>query len=233
MHGGVVDQGSFVEVDVDAIVGLELQGGLDARFGEEGLRKVLADGIVEIPADFAEARTGVIVFLRVVVAWYPPSRVVACHGELGAFFRNDEVIELALLREFVTQSEAIVIDAETDVHVAVFGCLGEAYQQFVVVVAYLAVFAPNGCPRLVESRAFFVQEGKAVEQVSLSVKVIAQAAGQDNRFTLKGDTISRHGTLQLEVDADRAVGRRDFARLDGKGDEEEEKGEEAMGFHLF
>ena len=92
------------------------------------MRKVLADGIVEIPADFTEARTGVIIFLRIVITGYPPSRVVACHSELGAFFRDDEVVEFAFLGELVTQSEAIVIDAETDVHVAVFGCLGEAYQ---------------------------------------------------------------------------------------------------------
>ena len=128
VHGRVVDQSCLVEVDVDAIVGLELQRGLDARFGEEGLREVLADGIVEIPADFAETRTCVIVFLRVVVTWNPPSRVVACHGEFGAFFRNDEVVELAFLWELVTQSEAIIIDAETDVHIAVFGSLCEAYQ---------------------------------------------------------------------------------------------------------
>ena len=91
--------------------------------------------------------------------------MVASHGELGAFFLDSEVVQLALLREFITQADTIVIDAEADIHQPLCLGLSQTHQQLVIVIADVFIFAPNRLPRLVEGRSLLSLEDKALEQI--------------------------------------------------------------------
>ena len=51
--------------------------------------------------------------MSVVVARQPPRYVVAIHCELAALLLDKEIVEVWLLRELITETYAVVINAET------------------------------------------------------------------------------------------------------------------------
>ena len=55
MHGGIVHQRSLMQVQVDAVVGLQLKRSLYGMIGEHGLREIAADGPTQQSGDFAQA----------------------------------------------------------------------------------------------------------------------------------------------------------------------------------
>ena len=110
--------------------------------------------------------------------------MVACHGKLAVFLLDKEVVQFLLLREFITESDAVVIDTETDgylsgllnfFHAFLRGIgrrthwfgngLLQQYCQFVVVVTDILGLTPYGLPGLVELLGFFLRDLEAVHQV--------------------------------------------------------------------
>ena len=154
VHARVVDQGGFVDVDVEAVVALHLQGGLHARGREGGLRRVGRDGLLHVRADLGETRLGVVVLLGVVVPGDPECRVVARHGKLRPLLADGEVGELLLLGKLVAESESFVVEAEADGHLAARFRLAERYGHLVIVVADRRLLAPDRLPLFVERGAF-------------------------------------------------------------------------------
>lgn len=150
MHAGVVDEGCFVEVDIEAVIGAHLQGGLHAGLRERCLRGVGGDGLGHESLNLGEARLHVVVLLGVIVAGYPEGHVVACEGKLGELFLDDEVGEAALLGELIAEAEAVVVEAEADVHEVAGALLFHTYEEFVVVVADGRLLAPYGVPGLIK-----------------------------------------------------------------------------------
>ena len=107
------------------------------------------------PADFGKAGDGVVVFLRIVVSADPPGFVVSGHRELRKFFFYIEISEFILQWELVPQAQAVVVEAEAEIHLRTV-LPAETDQHFIVVVAYMRLLAPHRIPDLVfavESRA--------------------------------------------------------------------------------
>ena len=169
VHGGVVDAGRLVQVDVEPVVGLQLEGRLHAGGAGGCLRGVGRDGGWQFAAYFRQARLGVGILLRVVVARNPPGPVVAGHGELGVLLADDEVGQVALVGELVAQGQTVVEEAEADENVAVVLRLVQAYGHLVVVVANLALLAPYGLPRFVERSLVHGPDREARHEVGLLV----------------------------------------------------------------
>ena len=71
VHARIVDQRRFVDVDVEPVVALHLQGRLYARGREGRLRRVGRDGAGHQLPYLREFRLRVVVLLRVVVARDP------------------------------------------------------------------------------------------------------------------------------------------------------------------
>ena len=76
--------------------------------------------------------------------------MVGCHGKLGVFLLDDDVVEVVVSWQFVTEADAFVIDTEADDYLP-FECrLADGDSHLVVVVADVFVLAPYGLPCLVE-----------------------------------------------------------------------------------
>ncbi len=78
--------------------------------------------------------------------------MVAGHCKLGVFLLDDEIREHTFFGKFVAESDAVVIHAETQIHLAVATRLVKFHKQLVVIVADIAVLAPHRLPGLVERR---------------------------------------------------------------------------------
>ena len=168
VHGGIVHTGGLMDVDIQAVVGLHLQGRLHAGFREHRHRRVApVDGLVELCADAGEACLLCFLLLCVIVAGQPPCGVVAGHGKLGVLLLDDKIVQLVLLWKLIAQSHAIVVHPETDDDVALGGRLVEHNFQFVIVVADGGGFTPYGSPCLVKRGGVGSRYLETVHQVGL------------------------------------------------------------------
>ena len=173
-----------MDVDIESVLRLHLQGGLHPRGREGGHRGVApVDGFVEAAADFGEAGFLRHLLLGVIVAGQPESLVVAGHGKLGALLADEEIVEVWLLRELIAEAYAIVVDAEPDDnracvlpwgHLRIFpdGPLAEERlpergRILIIMVTDVAGLPPDGLPSLIESRSLLVDDSEAVHQVML------------------------------------------------------------------
>ena len=155
-----------MQIDVQPFGRLHHQRSLNTRGREWGLRQVIRNSPLHLLPHLTKSRLGVFVLLRVVIARNPPRRVVARHGKLGAFVLHLEVVQLTFLRELVAKAHSIVVNAKADVEHSLGRLLFEPHQQFVIVVSYCAVLAPNGRPSLVGRAFFFAHKRKTVQQVA-------------------------------------------------------------------
>ena len=152
VHSSIISTCRLVDVDVETVGRLHLQGGLYARFREHVYRGVApVHGIMKARTNLRELRLLCLLLLRVIVAGKPPGCVVASHGKLRMLLFDDKIVQFGLLRELIAESHAVVIDTETDDDVASAGRLAEVYLQLVVVVADGSRLAPYRLPCLVES----------------------------------------------------------------------------------
>ena len=115
VHRGIVGTGSLVDVDIQPVVALHLQRCLHTRLREDGHAGVApVHGLLHTAADLRELCLLGHLLLGVIVAREPPCRMVASHRKLTALFLDEEVVEVLLLGELITESDTIVIDAEAD-----------------------------------------------------------------------------------------------------------------------
>ena len=174
-RGRVVEHGGFMDIDVEAFGGLHLQGGLDGRRGDAGVGPAAVQaGFAGELADLGEFGFGRGEFLGGIVAGDPPGGVVAGHGEFRDLVLDHEVGQAVFQREFITESEAVVIQAETHLHDFALAVLVarvadrfafEGNQHFVVVVANLRFLAPDRFPGLVEGVVLGARQREPVRQV--------------------------------------------------------------------
>ena len=174
LHGGEVDQGGLMDVDVEsAAVALEHHRGLHSGHGHGADAGVAAAVEVRVEGgNPAHGRGLVDELVGVVVTGYPEGGEVFMEGELCQFVADNEVAEGILLGELIAEAEAVVEEAEADDYRAVSVCLcaecrahglAEVDGQFVVVVADVALLAPDSLPGVVYCCA-----GGAVEDEALA-----------------------------------------------------------------
>ena len=139
--------------------------------------------------------------------------MVACHRKLRHLFLDEEIVELLLLGELITETDTVVIDAETDKDLAVVRRLRQGRRILVVLVADVLGLSPYGLPGLIEGRGLFLGEREAFHQVGFlqtfrGVLVFgqdkSQVRGLHNLATLVGHLIDRtalpiHRELQLDI----------------------------------
>ena len=192
VHRRVVKHGGLVDVDIKAVVGLHLQGCLEA-----GLRETLpgpAAAFLRLPIEAAhlrEATLGVVELLRVVVAGDPPHRVVAREAELRQLVGEPEVDQRVvyprfrvfqfgryIIRPLIAEAETVVVQAETYIHhrglvhtfafVVEVVVLLQADYHLVVVVADVGFLAPHGLPGLVERFFMHIVHLKSASHIVLA-----------------------------------------------------------------
>ena len=162
---GVVHDGRLVKIDIEAVVRLHLKCRLHGIRRNEDLPGLVEDAVFLVAAGyFAQAALGVVVLLRVVVAADPPGGVVARQGEFRPFFLYLEICQRVLLREFITQPEAVVIEPEAYVHRSAVS-LQQMDQKFIVMVAYLGLLAPDRLPRFVETVGLGLDKGESLPEI--------------------------------------------------------------------
>ena len=160
-----------MDVDVEAVVGLELEGRLHAAGTENLLRCIACGHLGRHGRNLRHLADVITVLLGVVVAGDPVRGVVARHRELGEFLRNHEIYEAGLLREFVAEAEAVIVKAEAHDHL--YALLLEGHGQFVVVVAYLRLFSPDGVPSLVQAAGLAADELESALHVHRGLILLA------------------------------------------------------------
>ena len=124
--------------------------------------------LLHFGADLGNTALEIGIFLSIKVARNPPSRMISRHPELGTLFPYGEVRKILLLREFVAETQAVVVQAETHCHQHVekslvsegpgpvdslvnriHSFLPEGHRQFVIVISNQALLAPNCLPSLI------------------------------------------------------------------------------------
>ena len=169
VHRRIIHAGRLVDVDVKAVVGAHLQRSLhsilhgchrrivphdriDLPFVRAVLIKdsALVERLFLTGRNLRQSRRLDGIFLCVVVGRNPPRRMVASERKFRSFLLDNEVVQRVLLWKFIAQSDAVVIDAETNDDVPFFLRLRQRDSVFVVVVSNRFGFAPHGFPRLVE-----------------------------------------------------------------------------------
>ena len=115
VHGGIVGTGGLVDVDIQAVVGFHLQRSLYTCLREDGNGRVAPiDSFLHASANLRQLRLLGLLLLGVIVARQPPGGMVASHRKLCTLFLNQEVVEVSLLGELITEPYPIVIDTEAD-----------------------------------------------------------------------------------------------------------------------
>ena len=94
--------------------------------------------------------------------------MVASHGKLGMLFLDDEVVQVLRQGELIAETEAIVVETEADLHIALLSLLMQRYQQLIVMVADVAGLPPYGLPRLIEGTRLLTSERKTALEVGLA-----------------------------------------------------------------
>ena len=98
--------------------------------------------------------------------------MVACHSELRLFFLDHEVVQLFLLREFITETQSVIEQAETNHDRTVVGRLFQGNCQFVVVVPDFFFFAPDRLPGFIEAGSTGVLYPETVIQIRFLIQCI-------------------------------------------------------------
>jgi hypothetical protein len=159
-----------VDIDIESVLGLELQRCLHPSVGEDRSGRVALVCLAVFGynrADAGKRSDVVLILLRIVVAGNPVGGMVGGHRKLGVLLLYHEIVERLLLRKLVAQSHAIVVNAETDGDVAVGGGLVQVDGHLVVVVADGCGLTPHGSPCLVEGRGLRGLNLETVHQVGL------------------------------------------------------------------
>ena len=131
--------------------------------------------------------------------------MVAGHGKLREFFLDLEVRKVVLQRELIAEAQAVVVQAETDLHHSA-ALLLQADEHFVVMVPDLRFFTPDRFPCFIEAGILHVREGEAVLEVFAVQQVEAQAGRKDDigPVFLKG--IHGHTIHHAHLEFQAAVG---------------------------
>ena len=180
-----------MQVDIEAVGSLHLQRGLNTGRRESSLRGVGRDGTFHQTADFRKFGLRIVIFLRIIITRNPERRVVAGHRELSMFFLDDEIIQVLLQGELVTETQTIVEQAEADDDVPILCLLVECNSQFVVVVADLLHFAPHRLPCFIKGRSLGVCQCETVHQPRVVLQFQSQFGGVDDRLSLVRKFIDR------------------------------------------
>ena len=168
VHGGIIQASSLVDVDVKSVITLHLESGLHTRLREHSHRRVVpVDSLLETLTDTRELGLLGYLLLSVIVARKPPCGMIASHRKLRALFLDDEIVQLLLLGELITESDTIVVDTETDDNLTFGGRLKQSGSKLVVVVTDGGCLTPYGFPGLIERRGLFLFDLKTIHQISL------------------------------------------------------------------
>ena len=138
--------------------------------------------------------------------------MVARHGKLSLLFLDDEICEHSFLRELIAEADAVVIDAEAYLHLAVVFGLVETDQQLIIVIANTAVLAPDRMPCLVEARRCDTGEGETAHEVGTVSQLETESRRQYHGFALVIDTVDRHTVDNIGVDRNNARRRTEVGR---------------------
>ena len=106
-----------MDIDIETILGLHLERGLNTGIREDGGRRIALVSFAVLRNNWTN--TGqwsnlIFILLSIVIARNPVSGMIACHGKLGMLLLNDEIVQAFLLRELIAQTHTIIIYTEAD-----------------------------------------------------------------------------------------------------------------------
>ena len=216
--GRVIQNGGLVDVDVQALGRFHLKGRLHTGGREALLRGASAGtGDVRQVTDLGEFGFRGIEFLGGIVSGNPPGGMVSRHGKLCLFFLDLEIGELVFQGELVAETQAIVIQAEADLHHGtlavgiaqirrIFGIRGahthlggtgglrillEGNQELVIMVADRGFFSPYRFPGFIFASQFHTRYGESGKQIFLVQEFKAQAGGLHHHLFSPAEGIQR------------------------------------------
>ena len=150
VHGGIVDAGSLMQINVDTLVGTQLQGRLHGGGSGRCLGRIGGNSLFHPPAYLTQAACLPFIFLCVIVSGYPPGSVVGSHAEFGLLLLYNKVYKVLALGKLIAESQSIVEHAETHHQTSLAAGLVQPHGHLVVMIADFRLFAPHGLPGLVE-----------------------------------------------------------------------------------
>ena len=156
-----------MDVDVESVLGLHLERGLNTGIREDGGRRITLVSFTVFRNNWANAcqwSNVVIILLCIIITRNPVSGMIACHGKLGMLLLDDEIIQTFLLWELIAQAHTIIIYTETDGDVALRSSLVQIYLHLVVMVADGGGLAPYWLPGFIESRCLAASFSKTIHQ---------------------------------------------------------------------
>ena len=155
MGGRIIDDGRLVDVYIQTIVRAHLQRCLDSGLGKLSCVFIIGS-LFHFGRDLRQTAFHIVVFLGFNIPGNPPGQMVSGHTEFGVFFFDGKISKSFLGGEFIAETQAVIIQAETHYHHHVsvlmtlslkapflrhFGgleiFLHQSDRKFVVIVAYV------------------------------------------------------------------------------------------------
>ena len=195
----------FMQVHIQTVRRFHLKRSLHTGRGKALLGGVAQAHFLGDAPDFRQPGLRIIVFLRIIVSADPPGRVVARHGKFRQLLPNLEVCQRIFLREFVTETESVVVQAETDAHDG-SSLLGESHQQLIVVVPDFGFLAPDRLPGLILRVKRRIHQGESAGKVFLPDQVESQPGREHYGSAVPLEGIFRHAPDHGEFQRQAAVG---------------------------
>ncbi len=211
MHCRIVDKRSLVYVEIQRLFvpGLHHERRLHGPLVKCRGRHIAHKSCGMARGDFTQLRACVLILLSIVVAWYPPGCMVACHGEPAKLLVNDKQLGL-LLGKYVAESKTLVKHTELHIekHIDTVGLLFHLHYELTVVVDHRILLAPHRRPGLVMFRLMMCGHlesgGKCPEFLHLK----SQIRGGHNLLPVKRSAVSGRPTLlDIEVYKKFSIGR--------------------------
>ena len=123
--------------------------------------------------------------------------MVSSHGKLSHFILNDEIIELLLLRPFITESHSIIVNTEPEVHFTISGRLTQFQDHFVILIPDTVVFSPDRRPCFIEIGRPGSDYFEAVRQIRRIYEFHSERRRFDDGFISIADAICRDAVFYI------------------------------------
>ena len=197
MHTRIINQSRFMQIDIQPVGCLHLQRCLHTCWWKRSLRSIWSNCPLQQSANLWKLGFGIVIFLRIIIAWNPECRMIAGHSKLRMFFFYNEVIQILLLRELIAEPQAIIIKTKTNNQITILRLLIQGNSHFIIMVADRFHLSPHRFPCFIKSRSFNIGQSESIHQSGIIFQFQSQFRRFNHLFSFIREFIHR---FSLHVD---------------------------------
>ena len=181
-----------MNINIKSIVRLQHQRSL---YGKIRRRRLASQGLITCLVyqlrDFRQFGSGNLKLIGIVVGWNPECLMITCQLELRYLLIDGKVTQLLLHRKFITESQSIIEQAETDIQQPSRTFLFQGYKQFFMIIPNDAVLSPYRIPACIRRCFFCFYDTEILTEIERRTDLEAHLTFPDNIFSFIFQRINR------------------------------------------